>query len=154
ELARVLDADADPLQPLPVPENLEELVGARISALPAETRDALPIVAAFGATPESLLERAGIHPDALEPAVAARVIEHEDRTIRFTHPLLSSVLYDGLGEARRGVHARISELVDDPVLRARHLALSTGAPDEEVVRVLEGAATLAADRGAVATTAE
>ena len=35
ELARVLDADVDPLQPLPVPETLEELVRARISGLPA-----------------------------------------------------------------------------------------------------------------------
>ena len=35
ELARVLDADVDPLQPLPVPETLEELVRARIAELPA-----------------------------------------------------------------------------------------------------------------------
>lgn len=154
ELARVLDADADPLEPLPVPENLEELVGARIAALPVDTREALAIVAALGATPESLLERAGIPAEAFEPAVAARVIERENGTIRFTHPLLPSVLYGDLGDARRGVHGRIAELVDDPVLRARHLALSTAAPDAEVVRVLEHAATLAADRGAAALTAE
>ncbi|HEY2938549.1 MAG TPA: ATP-binding protein [Gaiellaceae bacterium] len=35
ELARVLGEDVDPLQPLPVPETLEELVRARIKALPA-----------------------------------------------------------------------------------------------------------------------
>ena len=34
ELARVLGTDIDPLQPLPVPETLEELVRARISGLP------------------------------------------------------------------------------------------------------------------------
>src|SRR5262249_44182394 len=91
ELARVLDADADPLQPLPVPENLEELVGARISALPADTRDALALAAALGTAPESLLERAGMASAALEPALTARVVEREDGAIRFTHPLLSSV---------------------------------------------------------------
>ena len=154
ELARSLDADADQLQPLAVPENLEELVGARLASLPEPTRDALALAAALGTAPESLLERAGIAANALEPAVAAGVIEREDGTIRFTHPLLSSVLYGALGEARRGVHAQIAELVDEPVLRARHLALSTAAPDGEVVRVLEDAATLAADRGAAAMTAE
>jgi hypothetical protein len=38
ELARVLDEDVDPLQPLPVPETLEELVRARINALPEARR--------------------------------------------------------------------------------------------------------------------
>ena len=36
--------------------------------------------------------------EALDPALAAHVIEREDGTIRFTHPLLSSVLYRDLGE--------------------------------------------------------
>jgi DNA-binding CsgD family transcriptional regulator len=154
ELARVLPAEIDPLQPLPVPETLEEVVGARISALPAATREGLALAAAVGTTPESLLERAGVAPDALDTAVAARVIEREDGMIRFSHPLLSSVLYDGLSEERRAVHARIAELVEEPVLRARHLALSTDTPDADVARLLDDAATLASDRGASAATAE
>jgi DNA-binding CsgD family transcriptional regulator len=154
ELARVLPADVDPVQPLPVPETLEEVVGARISALPAAARDALALAAAVGTASVSLLERAGVAPDALDVAVAARVIEREDGMIRFSHPLLSSVLYDGLGEGRRAVHARIAELVADPVLRARHVALSTDTPDSDVARLLDDAATLASDRGASAATAE
>ena len=43
ELARVLDADVDPLQPLPVPESLEELVRERLGALPGSTREALAL---------------------------------------------------------------------------------------------------------------
>ncbi len=35
ELARVLDVDVDPSEPLPMPETLDELVRARISGLPA-----------------------------------------------------------------------------------------------------------------------
>jgi DNA-binding CsgD family transcriptional regulator len=154
ELARVLPADVDPLQPLPVPETLEEVVGARISALPAPTREALALAAAVGTASESLLERAGVAADALDAAVAARVIEREDGIIRFSHPLLSSVLYGGLGEERRAVHARIAELIEDPVLRARHLALSTETPDADVVRLLDDAARIASDRGASAATAE
>ncbi len=154
ELASVLPADVDPLQPLPVPETLEEVMGARISALPAAAREALALAAAVGTPSESLLERAGVAADALDTSVAARVIEREDGMIRFSHPLLSSVLYDSLGEERLAVHARIAELVEEPVLRARHLALSTETPDADIARLLDAAATLASDRGASAATAE
>ncbi len=154
ELARVLPAEVDPLQPLPVPETLEEVVGARISALPAAARDALALAAAMGTTSESLLERASVAADALDAAVAARVIERENGMIRFTHPLLSSVLYDSLGEERRAIHGRIAEVVEDPVLRARHLALSTDTPDADVAHLLDDVATLATNRGASAVTAE
>ncbi|HEY2936249.1 MAG TPA: AAA family ATPase, partial [Gaiellaceae bacterium] len=154
ELARVLDADIDLLQPLLVPETLEELVRARISGLPASTREALALASALGTTSESLLERAGVAADALEPAAVAHVIERENGTIRFTHPLLSSVLYRDLGEERRSVHGRIAGIVKEPLLRARHLALSRDAPDADIADVLDNAARLAADRGASAVGAE
>src|ERR687887_810791 len=154
ELASVLPADVDPLQPLPVPETVEEVVGAGISALPGAVREALALAAAVGTASESLLRRVGVATDALDAAVAARVVERENGMIRFTHPLLSSVLYDDLGEERRAVHARIAEVVEEPVLRARHLALSTETPDADVARLLDDAATLASDRGAPAATAE
>jgi DNA-binding CsgD family transcriptional regulator len=154
ELARVLDVDLDPLEPLQVPETLEELVRARISGLPASTRDALALASALGTTSESLLEQAGVAADALDAAAVANVIERENGTIRFTHPLLSSVLYRDLGEERRSVHRRIADVVEDPLLRARHLALSRDKPDADVARVLDDGARLAADRGAAAVAAE
>jgi tetratricopeptide (TPR) repeat protein len=154
ELARVLDEVPDPLQPLPVPETLEELVRARVDELPARTREALALASALGTPSESVLERAGVAADALRPAFAANVIERENGTIRFTHPLLSSVLYQDLGEERRGVHERVAGIVDDPLLRARHVALSTESPDRGVAAVLDDAARLAADRGASAFAAE
>jgi DNA-binding CsgD family transcriptional regulator len=154
ELARMLDADADPLRPLPVPETLEGLLRARLSELPAETREALALASAWGTTSEALLERAGVPAGALEPAFAARVVEREHRLIRFTHPLLSSVLYADLGEERWGVHGRIAAIVDDPLLRARHLALSTERPDADVAAALDEAARLATDRGSSDVAAE
>jgi hypothetical protein len=154
EVARALPDDVDPLQPLPVPETLEELVRARINALPASTRQALALAAAVGTPSEALLERAGVAAEALEPAAVAHVIKREQGMIRFTHPLLSSVLYQDLGKERRSVHGRIAEIADDPLVRARHLALSTDAPDAAVAAVLDGAARLAADRGAAAAAAE
>ncbi len=154
ELARVLDADVDPLQALSVPKTLEELVRARIDALPAATRQALALASAVGAPSESLLERAGVAADVLTPAFAAKVIERENGTIRFTHPLLSSVLYQDLGEQRRGVHERIAGAVDAPLLRARHLALSTESPNAALAAELDDAARLAAEGGASASAAE
>ena len=154
ELARVLDPDIDPAQPLPVPETLEELLRARIAGLPAATREALALASALGTSSESLLKRAGVAAAALDPASAAHVIERADGMIRFTHPLLSSVLYRDLGEERRSVHGRIAEIVEDPLLRARHLALSRDVADADVAGVLDDAAKLAADRGASAVAAE
>jgi len=155
ELARALGADVDPLQPLPVPETLEELVRARLAGLPAPTREALELASALGAPSASHLKRAGIAPDVLEAAVSAHVIERENGNIRFTHPLLSSVLYQGLSsEERRSLHGRLAAIVDDPLVRARHLALATDTTDADVAGALDEAATLAAGRGAAAVAAE
>jgi DNA-binding CsgD family transcriptional regulator len=156
ELARALGADVDPLQPLPVPETLEELVRTRLAGLPAPTREALELASALGAPSVSLLERAGIALDALEAAIDAHVIERENGIIRFTHPLLSSVLYQGLSsrEERRSLHGRLAAIIDDPLVRARHLALATDTTDADVAGTLDEAATLAAGRGAAAVAAE
>ena len=154
EIARALPADIEPLRPLPVPEALEDLVRARLEALPARTRKALAVAAAVGTASESLLEQAGVSAKSLEPAVAARIIERDGPLIRFTHPLLSSVLYGDLGHERRRIHARIAEIADDPIVRARHLALGADAPDADVARVLDEAAALAEERGAAPVTSE
>jgi DNA-binding CsgD family transcriptional regulator len=154
ELARVLDADVDAAQPLPLPETLEELVRGRISGLPVVTQRALALAAALGTASESMLVRTGVPLEALAPAFAAHVIERENGTIRFTHPLLSSVLYRDLGEEQCSVHERIAGVVEDPLLRARHLALSRQAPDAGIAAVLDESVRLAADRGAPAVAAE
>lgn len=156
ELARALGEDAvlDPVAPLPLPETLEALLRTRIDQLPASTRDALGLVSALGTPSRSQLERAGIAAETLEPALADHLIERDGGSIRFTHPLLASVVYQGLGEERARIHAQIAEIVDDPLLRARHLALSTEPPDEAVAETLDEAARLALDRGASAPAAE
>jgi DNA-binding CsgD family transcriptional regulator len=154
ELARALDGDVDPLGELPVPATLDELVRVRISALPAATREALALASALGTASEALLERAGVTAGVLEPALAANVIEREDGLVRFTHPLLSSVLYRDLGDGRRGLHGRLARIVDEPLLRARQLALSTDVADADIAGELDAAARLAADRGASAAAAE
>src|SRR5262249_54152472 len=46
EVARALDHEMDPLQPLPIPATLEELLRVRISGLPDDTHEALAIASA------------------------------------------------------------------------------------------------------------
>jgi DNA-binding CsgD family transcriptional regulator len=126
----------------------------RLTGLPPATREALGLASAIGTPSEALLEQTGVPKGALDPALAANVVERENGTIRFTHPLLSSALYNDLGDQRPSIHARIAEVVDDPVVRARHLALSRDEPDADVATTLDKAAILAADRGASAVAAE
>jgi predicted ATPase len=157
ELVRALAAHGDvgdPTRPLSVPETLEGLVRARLEGLPEATREALVLAAALGRASPDLLAAAGVSEDALDTALDARVIEVKG-VIRFTHPLLASVLYQGLsaGERRRA-HRRLAEVVVDSVGRARHLALATEQPDAETAAVLADAAGQASARGAVAAAAE
>jgi DNA-binding CsgD family transcriptional regulator len=157
ELARAVTAHGevgDPTKPLPVPDTLEGLVRERLAGLPEETREALALAAALGRASPALLRAAGVREEALDSAVEARVIE-VDGAVRFTHPLLASVLYQGLstGERRR-THARLADVVVDPIGRARHLALATEEADAEIAAVLEQAAQEATGRGAAVAAAE
>ncbi len=154
ELAQVLDRNAGPSQAIRVPETLDELLQSRLAGLPAAAGEALAFVSAFGATPEALLERAGIAHESLDSAVAAHVIERENGIVRFTHPLLPSAIYQHLGGQRRQLHAEIARLVDDPLARARHRALSQDLPDAAIAAELDQAARRASDLGALEVAAE
>jgi DNA-binding CsgD family transcriptional regulator len=154
QIGRLLAEDVDPIAPLPVPETIDELVRARLDALPSPTRRALAFASALGNPSVPLLERAGVSAIDLDPAVAAHVLERDGAEIRFTHPLLSSVLYADLGGDREEVHARLATVVDDPLAQARHRALARSAPDSEVACELDAAATLALARGAPGVAAE
>jgi hypothetical protein len=121
EFARVLDVDADTLEPLPVPETLDELVRTRLAGLPAATREALALAAALGTPSESLLEQAGVAADALEPAVAAGRHRTRQRH-RSLHPSAAVVgSLPGLGggaaersRADRGHHRRCGRPCPSP----------------------------------------
>lgn len=155
ELARVLGSDADRMQPLLVPETLEGLVRARLDDLPPTTHDALLLASALGRPSADLLADLDVTDDVLGPALDAHVVEHAAGTIRFTHPLLSSVIYQGASvHQRRRAHGRLAQVITDPLDQARHLALSTGNPDTQIAVVLEDAAALAGTRGAAITAAD
>ena len=155
ELARVLGDDIDPTQALRVPETLEGLVRARLGGLSPATRAALLLMAAIGRASDEMLARMGITREELDPALAARVIERGDGVVRFTHPLLASGLYQSTSdEERRRAHGRVAAVVEDPLDRARHLALSTDGTDSEIAAAVDDAASVATKRGAPHAAAE
>jgi DNA-binding NarL/FixJ family response regulator len=152
-LARALDNEAPslaPSEPLPLPPTVRDLVNARLEALPERTLDVLvyaaalsrPILATVGAA-------VGFDPlPALEPAIAAHVIELRGDAITFAHPLFAAGVYGLTKPARRQqTHRRLATVTLDVDEGARHLALATDVPNEEVASRLEDAARRTLIRG-------
>ena len=151
EIARALDGEVDPLEPLPVPPTLDGLVRVRLTGLPPTTRDALGLASAIGTPSEVLLEQAGVPEGALDPALAAtrrraRRTGRSASRIRCCRRRSTTTS----GTSARAFTLALQSLVDDPVVRARHLALSSDEPDADIATTLDEAAIIAADRGASA----
>jgi DNA-binding CsgD family transcriptional regulator len=148
ELGRVLRRRGGTLFPaeeLPIPDSLDELVRARLRALPAGTRMALAAVAALAEPELRLVEREG----DLDPAFDAHVIELDGKRVRFAHPLLAAGAYEFLAPGRRRtLHRRLASALDDPDERARHLALGMNQADETAAAIVGQAAERLRVRGA------
>jgi DNA-binding CsgD family transcriptional regulator len=156
ELARsLLDPDADRVPGLsfPAPSTLPELLASRLARISPPTRRALLAASALARPTVDLVLAAtsgdGVTRATLDEATAADVITLHAGALRFTHPLLSSVVYaEASADERRQLHRRLADLIVDPEERARHLGLSTDAPNRDIAATLERAACRAASRGA------
>ncbi len=154
---RSVDGEPPPGEPLPVPDDLGNLLHDRIGSVPPETQDVLLLASATSSpTVELLRESGGSGDDRLGPAEAAGIVRVlSTGEVEFTHPLLASAVYGQATSAwRRDAHARLARTIADPEERARHLALSSSAPDPEVAGALDTAAIHASKRGAPWTAAE
>jgi DNA-binding CsgD family transcriptional regulator len=157
ELARALEVGHVVGAAVHVPDSLHDLVVARVTTVPEQTRTALLVAAALG---DPTLELIGAVTQAdggsaLGPAVEGELVTVAGGRVRFTHPLLAAAAYGAAGSAeRRDVHAALATRVRDPVERARHLALAAVGPDAHVASALDEAATLARSRGAPGEAAE
>jgi len=148
-----------PGEPLPIPEDLDSLLRARVLRLRPGSRLALAIAAALSDPRIPSLQAASDRPRRaladLEEAVAAGVVEIDGDRVRFTHPLLGSAITSWLLPARRReIHRRLAGVVADPEGRARHLALAAQGPDEQAAAALDRGAGHAAARGAPEAAAE
>jgi DNA-binding NarL/FixJ family response regulator len=147
ELARSLPPDLPPDAALPVPPDLRELLGRRLGAASPDVCRKLAAAALLSRPTEDLV-------GDVSEAVAAGLVEREPDRIRFTHPLLASILSEGLpDQERRELHVRLAEVVSDPEQRAWHLARGIEGPDEDIAAALDVAAERAAARGAPETAA-
>ena len=136
--------------PLPVPEALRKLLADRVHGLSPGTTEVLELASALNSPTEEILARAGTVgvAEALEEARQQAVIEEGD-PIRFSHPMLASVVYWTASKAGRSqVHLRLAGAVGDPEERARHLALGSDPPNAVVAGALEAGAAEAGARGA------
>jgi DNA-binding CsgD family transcriptional regulator len=83
------------------------------------------------------------------------VIARANGILGFTHPLFASAFYQELpDDDRERAHRVLARVIDDPLIRARHLALASPGPDVDVATAIEEAATNAARLGASVTAAE
>jgi len=142
---------------LPLTTRLERAFADRVSDLPAVTRTTL-LVAAIDDKPRlaevlratAVLEGAEVTVDALAPAVAARLVELDDREYRFGHPLMRTAIHQESSVSQRhAAHAALADvLAGEPERGLWHRAASITGPDETVARELETAAAQAQRRGA------
>jgi DNA-binding CsgD family transcriptional regulator len=162
EIARSLVREGAALAPgdrLHVPQSLQELVLARVSALSSQGREVLLVVSALSrptvSTIAAVLDAPGVAAKAIIEAEEAGVILTDRTRIRFTHPLLASAVYASASQERmRRLHRRLADVVSDPEDRARHLAQGTIEGDETTAVEIEEAAERAARRGAPDAAAE
>ncbi len=157
EITRALGASeaTRPGAPLPVPDDLRQLLATRIAALSDDAREALLAAAALSGPTTSIVAEAS-SAAALEAAEESGLVRVVDDRITFAHPLYASAVYGAAAQKRRrAMHNRLAQLVPSVEEQALHLALATpGRKDATVSSRLEDAATVARARGAWESAAE
>ena len=159
ELARSL-GDGPALPDLPLPNNLAELVRTRVEGLDRDADTVLLAAACIAApTTELVAQAADLELDhtvrVLDEAEDKGIIGVDGNRIRFTHPLVARGVYTRASAAhRRAMHGRLAEVIEEPEVHARHLALATTTADTRTLHALDIAAEMARNRGAPAAAAE
>jgi DNA-binding CsgD family transcriptional regulator len=143
---------------VPLTERLEQAFAARVSDLPEVTR-LLLVVAALNdgenvsevVDAASAVAGARLDLDLLEAAVEAAIVDLDEQTVRFRHPLMRSAVRQGASvPQRRRVHEALAETLDaGPDRRVWHRAALVSGAHEDVALELEDAGRRARRRGAI-----
>jgi DNA-binding CsgD family transcriptional regulator len=156
EVGRTLARRGPPAlgQDLPVPDTVEELLGKHVSQLRGPVRRLLLALALGGDL--DLAELGAIAaPGVVNEALAAGVVVIDGDRARAAHPLLAAAARSNSDPAgRQAVHLELAGVTAERERRARHLALGTPHPDEQLARMVAAAAAAAAARGAAREAAE
>ena len=147
---------------VPLTDRLEEAFAARVSDLPEETR-LLLLTAALNDEERlsevleagSAVAAAPVDVDRLDPAAQAAIVDLDERTVRFRHPLMRSAVRQAASvRQRRRVHEALADALDvEPDRRVWHRAALIAGTDEDVAVELEEAGRRARRRGAVSVAA-
>lgn len=160
ELARTLSSRAATDESMQLPEDLRDVVAARIAGLPRSVRTALLAVAAqraptIGGVAGAMAASVSAARRALTQAEEAGMVSLDGPAVRFVHPLFAAGVYAGSPlMTRQRLHRRLAALADEPEERARHLALAAPGPDADLAAELAEAAESARARGAPEAAAE
>ena len=133
---------------LPVPDDVEELLGTRVSGLPDGVR-ALLLATALEPRPRAaqLVLVAGA--PALRSALDDELLIADGDRLRPAHPLLAAAARRlARPDERRELHRALAQAAVDEDQRARHLALAADDPDAGTAQTVAEAARRASDRGA------
>ncbi len=159
ELAKAM-VGRQPGADIALPDSLTELIRSRIHGRDAGVDDALLAVACLATPTMGVVARAlRSDPDTvaaqLEDAEGRGVVEISGEQLRFSHPIFARGVYnEAAPERRRAMHRRLATVVDEPEVRARHLALGSLRADSATLEALDAAADSARSRGAPAAAAE
>jgi DNA-binding CsgD family transcriptional regulator len=126
-----------------LPDSLQDAIAQRLERVGPELTELLQTLSALG--PATVGELREVVPDVerLLPLGGQQdlLVVEEDLRVRFSHPLIGTVVYGRLSPlVRRALHARLAETATDPDVRASHLALSTEGESATVAQLLEEAA--------------
>ena len=159
ELARAIDGQSS-LADAALPGSLADLVRSRLDQFGEDTQVVLLAAASVGTptvdlladvteqTPQRVVE-------LLEVPETDGIVHIAGNRVRFAHPLLARGVYSVVGPARRRqMHRALAGIVEQPEMRARHLALAASSADPATLLALDTAADSARVRGAPAAAAE
>jgi DNA-binding CsgD family transcriptional regulator len=159
ELARSV-ADEPSRGVVDLPDSLAALVRQRIGQ-PDDDLSAVLLAASCTVFPtvERLSRAIDLNIDrvveVIESAEASGVVALEGNEVRFCHPLFASGVYTGASPPqRRAMHRKLADTVEEPELKARHLALAATTGDPAMLEALDKAAEVTLAQGAPAVAAE
>ncbi|OBK93006.1 hypothetical protein A5645_21885 [Mycobacterium asiaticum] len=143
-----------------LPDSLSALVRRRLgdadeevgSVLLAAACTAAPTVDLLGSALDVTASRVV---ELLESVERLAIVAIDGNRVRFSHPLFATGVYTGAPPSRRrAMHRRLAEVVDQPEIKARHLALAAASGDAATLSALDAAAETTFARGAPAVAAE
>jgi tetratricopeptide (TPR) repeat protein len=159
ELVRMMD-DRTMRTAAQLPGSLAELVRARVGGFLPEVWTVLLAASCVSApTVELIANATGYNVEHVvgllgEPEENG-IVDIDGHRVCFTHPLLARGVYSQASAGqRREMHRKLADVVEEPELQARHLALAVAWGDSHTLECLDKAAESAAMRGAPSAAAE